>query len=224
MQTITDNRLKTQLLEKTKFANLFSTDIVPDTELLMFQSGEYIVQNGITPQYLFYLVKGKTKLYDELANGKIALIDFFMAPCFIGEMELFDAGRLPFGVQTINDCYCLALPVKKLKSTLLSDATFLKNICLYLADKNARNIKTASRNQGFTLAQRLAAFILMTNHDNYYQEKHTQVAQYLGVSYRHLLYVIADFVSSGYLTKTEKGYFVALPSALKELGKEAFSE
>ncbi|WP_279403628.1 hypothetical protein [Secundilactobacillus kimchicus] len=139
-------------------------------------------------------------------------------------MELFDAGRLPFGVQTINDCYCLALPVKKLKSTLLSDATFLKNICLYLADKNARNIKTASRNQGFTLAQRLAAFILMTNHDNYYQEKHTQVAQYLGVSYRHLLYVIADFVSSGYLTKTEKGYFVALPSALKELGKEAFSE
>lgn len=64
----------------------------------------------------------------------------------------------------------------------------------------------------------------MTNHDNYYQEKHTQVAQYLGVSYRHLLYVIADFVSSGYLTKTEKGYFVALPSALKELGKEAFSE
>ncbi|WP_279403629.1 hypothetical protein [Secundilactobacillus kimchicus] len=82
MQTITDNRLKTQLLEKTKFANLFSTDIVPDTELLMFQSGEYIVQNGITPQYLFYLVKGKTKLYDELANGKIALIDFFYGTVF----------------------------------------------------------------------------------------------------------------------------------------------
>ncbi|GAX02461.1 transcriptional regulator [Secundilactobacillus pentosiphilus] len=112
-----------------------------------------------------------------------------------------DAQSEPFSVQVIDECYCLALPVPKYQTELLADPTFLRNVCIYLSHKNARNIKTASRNQGFTLSQQLAAFILLTAHNGYYNEKHTQVAEYLGVSYRHLLYVIAEFVKVGYLQK-----------------------
>ncbi|WP_420910178.1 helix-turn-helix domain-containing protein [Mammaliicoccus lentus] len=52
-----------------------------------------------------------------------------------------------------------------------------------------------------------------------YDEKHTQVAQYLGVSYRHLLYVIADFVKKGYIEKEKSGYKILNLPKLKALAK-----
>lgn len=223
MEKIDDDDLKQQLMTQCHFETLFGPKLAQHAELLHFKTQEYIVENGIQPEYLFYLVKGKAKLYDSLANGKDTLIDFFTPPRFIGEMELLDAQSEPFSVQVIDDCYCLALPVGKYRSQLLSDPTFLQNVCIYLSHKNARNIKTASRNQGFTLSQRLAAFILLTAHNDYYNEKHTQVAEYLGVSYRHLLFVIADFVKAGYLEKNQRGYRLADQKALQRLAWEVNS-
>ncbi|WP_203652147.1 transcriptional regulator YeiL [Secundilactobacillus yichangensis] len=223
MEKIDDDDLKQQFMTQCHYESLFGSDLARHAELLHFKAQEYIVENGIQPEYLFYLVKGKAKLYDSLANGKDTLIDFFTPPCFIGEMELLDAQNEPFGVQVIDDCYCLALPMKKYRDQLLADPTFLQHVCIYLSHKNARNIKTASRNQGFTLSQRLAAFVLLTAHDGYYNEKHTQVAEYLGVSYRHLLFVIADFVKAGYLQKDRRGYRIADQKALQRLAWEVNS-
>ena len=39
-----------------------------------------------------------------------------------------------------------------------------------------------------------------------YREQHTEAAEYLGVTYRHLLYVLAEFVKEGILEKTKTGY------------------
>ncbi|HBF73905.1 MAG TPA: transcriptional regulator YeiL [Lactobacillus sp.] len=223
MQKIDDDDLKQQFMSECNYEFLFGSDMAQHAELLHFKAQEYIVENLIQPKCLFYLVKGKAKLYDSLANGKDTLIDFFTPPCFIGEMELLDAQSEPFSVQVIDDCYCLALPVAKYQAQLLADPTFLRNVCLYLSHKNARNIKTASRNQGFTLSQRLAAFILLTAHDGDYNEKHTQVSEYLGVSYRHLLYVLAEFVKTGYLKKDRQGYHIIKLKPLQQLAREVTS-
>ena len=45
--------------------------------------------------------------------------------------------------------------------------------------------------------------------NGYYREPHTEVAEFLGVTYQHLLYVLAEFVKEGILQKTKYGYFVA---------------
>lgn len=223
MELIDDKKLKQRFMTQCHFETLFGSNLAQNAQLLKFNTQEYIVENLVRPKYLFYLVKGKAKLYDSLANGKDTLIDFFTPPCFIGEMELLDAKSDPFSVQVIDDCYCLALPVVKYQAQLLADPTFLRNVCLYLSHKNARNIKTASRNQGFTLSQRLAAFILLTEHDGYYNEKHTQVSEYLGVSYRHLLYVLAEFVKDGYLKKDQRGYHIIKLKPLQQLAREVTS-
>ncbi|GAX02593.1 transcriptional regulator [Secundilactobacillus pentosiphilus] len=220
MQKIDDSKLKHVLMAECDYASLFGSNIAKHAQLMKFSPQEYIVKNQVKPDYLFYLVRGKAKLYDFLANGKDTLVDFFTPPCFVGEMELMDTKSEPFSVQVIDDCYCLALPVAKYKQQLLADPVFLRNVCLYLAHKNARNIKTASQNQGFTLSQRLSAFILLTSHDGRYHEKHTQVAEYLGVSYRHLLYVIAEFVKAGYLQKDQRGYRIKNEAGLQNLAWE----
>ena len=64
---------------------------------------------------------------------------------------------------------------------------------------------------------RLADFILQTASGGYYRERHTEVAEYLGVTYRHLLYVLADFVKKGLVKKTPQGYHMENVQALRAI-------
>lgn len=79
------------------------------------------------------------------------------------------------------------------------------------------NTYNYSRNQSYPLDVRLANFILLTSQNGYYREKHTESSEFLGVTYRHLLYVLADFVKRGILTKTNSGYYISNLAALQKL-------
>lgn len=208
MKEIQNDALRQQLIDQTGYTECFSVDVSCDTRLFHVAAGDYIVREGNQPSYLFYLARGRAKLYATLPNGRVSLIDFFGAPCFIGEIELVDANHEPRAVQAIEECWCLVLPMKQYRPLLLNDAIFLRQLCVSLSRKNYRNIVSLTQNQSFPLVNRLAAFILLTQHDNLYQEKHTQVAEYMGVTYRHLLYVIAQFTHEGLLLKQKNGYTI----------------
>lgn len=220
MKEVLDTSLKQQLLEATGYSQNFSIDVVGNTKLFHVLAGDFIVKEGHPPSYLFYLAQGRAKLYSTLANGRVSLIDFFTAPCFIGEIELVDMEHEPRAVQAIEACWCLALPIKQFRTPLLNDATFLRNLCVALSKKNYRNIISLTQNQSFPLINRLAAFILLTQHCDVYREKHTSVAEYMGVSYRHLLYVIAQFTQDRVLVKQKAGYIITDKSKLTTLALE----
>jgi len=69
------------------------------------------------------------------------------------------------------------------------------------------------------LKVKLASFILMTENNGVYREKHTEASGYLGVTYRHLLYVIAEFVKEGILAKSPTGYQILDRKRLNELAE-----
>ena len=46
----------------------------------------------------------------------------------------------------------------------------------------------------------------MTEYNDIYSEKHTETAEYLGVSYRHLLYTFSLFRDEGLIFKEKKGF------------------
>ena len=219
MKEICNDQLKTTLAEASGYRQQFSSDRLAQTRLVHIAAGEFIVRAAEQPLYLFWLARGRAKLYATLPNGRVSLIDFFRAPCFIGEIELVNASHQPRAVQAIEDCWCLALPVKQCRASLLEDAVFLRLLCITLSQKNYRNIVSLTQNQSFPLANRLAAFILLTQHDNVYCEKHTQAAEYMGVSYRHLLFVFAQFCDDGLLEKTKAGYVIKNRPAVERLGQ-----
>ena len=186
MKEIHNNDLKQQLMSESAYKNCFSTDVSADTRLFHFLARDYIVQEGQQPSWLFYLTRGRARLYATLANGRVSLIDFFAAPCFIGEIELIDKDHEPRAVQAIEECWCLALPMKHYRPLLLNDTLFLRKLCVTLSHKNYRNIVSLTQNQSFPLVNR----------------------EYLGVTYRHLLYVIAQLIHDGLLIKSKKGYLI----------------
>ncbi|HAB1630639.1 TPA_asm: transcriptional regulator YeiL [Salmonella enterica subsp. arizonae] len=224
MKEIQNDVLRQQLIGCSGYTECFSDDVAQDTQLFHIEAGDYIVREGSQPAYLFYLVRGRARLYATLPNGRVSLIDFFGAPCFIGEIELIDVDHGPRAVQAIEACWCLALPMKQYRSRLLNDAIFLRQLCLALSRKNYRNIVSLTQNLSFPLTNRLAAFILLMQHGDLYHEKHTQTAEYMGVTYRHLLYVLAQFTREGLLLKQKNGYIIKDKQRLTALALEMTPE
>lgn len=217
MKEIKNEKTIKQFVEASNFKANFSFDIDAYIKLFHYSAGEYIVKELEKPNYLFYLVKGSAKFYVTSSNGKTNLIDFFSANCFIGEVELVDTKLEAKSVQAIEDCWCLALALSDIEDKALSDPKFLRNICIFSFEKNHRNIISSMRNQSFKLENRFAYFILLSSNRGIYSEKHTLTAQYLGVSYRHLLQVLSNFVESGYLEKDGNYYRIVDNESLRSL-------
>lgn len=224
MRTIKDEKERDRYIEKMQWTEYFSFDIRPFTSVIKFDSGENILQEGENPGMLYCLLEGRAKLFLSHENGRVSLINFLEAPSFIGEMELFGALKEARGVTAILPCVCCAINVNSCRDSILDDARFLRSMCLFLGRKAIGNTNNYSRNQSYPLEVRLADFILMAAHNSFYRERHTEVAEFLGVTYRHLLYVLAGLVKKGLLAKTEQGYYIADRAGLKKIAAGRYVE
>lgn len=220
MEQINDRKILEEFIDKSQFQSNFSFNVYPYVHLFRFDSAEHIMKEGSKVNYMFYMVKGRAKLYITHSNGKISLIDFYKAPCFFGELELIGARTKSTAVQAITQCECLAVPIAECKKLLLNDVVFLKKLCIFLGTKSVINTAASTKSQAFPLQNRLASFILLTSQNSVYAEKHTEAAEYLGVSYRHLLYVLAEFVKNGILQRNPLGYRIVNKNYLQNLMKE----
>jgi len=207
-------------LEKYPIQQYFSSNIIPFLSLVEFNDGDFIYKEGSSPSHFFYMIKGNAKLYLTHKNGKVSLINFLEAPCFIGEMELIRAQEYTNGIQALSNCICFCFDTLKCNEQLLNDTVFLRYLCLFLSKKAIQNTTNYTQNQAYPLKSRLASFILLTNNNRLYVEKHSEVCEYLGVSYRHLLYVIADFCKSGIIEKTISGYKIIDIELLNKIVKD----
>lgn len=195
----------------------FSFDIRPFTRIVQFEPDELIMVEGDEPGCLYYLIDGRVKVFLTQENGRVSLANFLTAPSFIGEMELLDAQQFANGVMALTVCTCFAIQKQYCKEQLLEDTRFLRQIAVYMGKKAIGNTENYLRNLTYPLDVRLADFILQTATSGYYRERHTEVAEYLGVTYRHLLYVLADFVKKGFVKKTTQGYHIENVQALRAI-------
>ncbi|MCD8045565.1 MAG: transcriptional regulator YeiL [Clostridiales bacterium] len=200
-------------------SDYFDFDIRPYTSLIKFDNEEAILKEGEEPEFLYYLIDGRAKLFLSHENGRISLINFLNAPCFIGEMELLGAQQTANGVTAVTSCICYAVRINECRDSILNDVKFLRHLCLFLSRKAIGNTYNYSKNQAWPLEVRLANFILLTSCNGMYRERHTEVSEFLGVTYRHLLYVLADFVKRGILVKTAQGYYIQDLAALRNISE-----
>ena len=92
------------------------------------------------------------------------------------------------------------------KSILLNDSDFMLQVSQYIGTKLIERTWFNAKQQHYELKHRLAAYILLCECDGLYNEKHTQTAEYLAVSYRHLLHTLSQMKEEGILKKEKKGF------------------
>ncbi|MFO1442229.1 transcriptional regulator YeiL [Bacillus sp. Bva_UNVM-123] len=206
-----------QYLEEHSISHLFSFPIEPFIEVREYKRDEWIIREGMRPDYLFYVIEGKAKIYVTYQNGKVSLINFINAHDYIGEMELLNEVYYTKGIQTSTKTVCYAISIHQCRTQMLEDTTFLRELTKSLSMKATYMSEKYSQSLAFPLENRLADFILQTADEGVYKEKHVTVCDFLGVSYRHLLYVLAQFCDKGYLIKEGRHYRIQQPHKLNEL-------
>lgn len=207
-------------LENNSMENLFSFQVEEFMEVHEYQRDEWIIQEGMRPDFLFYVMEGKAKIYVTHQNGKVSLINFINANDYIGEMELLNDVYYTKGIQASTKTICFALPFHRYRTQLLEDAKFLRELTKFLSVKATNMASKYSQSLAFPLENRLADFILQTADEGIYKERHVTVCDYLGVSYRHLLYVLTKFCDKGYLQKEGRNYQLKQVHSLYELAEK----
>lgn len=207
-------------LENYAFQSFFSFDISPFVQVFQFDKGDFIIQEGAEPEYLFYMVEGKAKLYVTHKNGKVSLINFLTSPIFMGEIELLNEEKYSKSIQTSSKSICIGIAIEKCKEKLLADAHFLRYLCVFLSNKSTVHSTKYTKHQAYPLENKLAEFILLSSHQNMYKEKHTEISEYFGVSYRHLLHTFAQLSQAGIIEKMKMGYIILDREKLQALADE----
>lgn len=206
-------------LEEHSIAHLFSFPVEEFLQVHEYQRDEWIIQEGRRPDFLFYVIEGKAKIYLTHQNGKVSLINFINANDYIGEMELLHEVYYTKGIQASTKTICFALPYHSCRKKILEDVTFLRELTKFLSLKATQMAAKYSQSLAFPLENRLADFILQTADDEIYKEKHVAVCDFLGVSYRHLLHVLSQFCDKGYLQKEGHHYRIQRHDLLCELAE-----
>lgn len=229
MIRIDDLKEKDKYISKYKINDIFTKDMDPLIELFFFKKNEHICREDEEINYLFFLVKGKAKVYTTLSNGKSLLLCFYDEFKLLGDVEIINLENASSNVQVIEDTYCLAISLKNVKLYLLNDAKFLRFICSSLGGKLNRCSKNSSINLLYPLENRLASYILATGEriDNNeeiikFNENLTEIAELLGTSYRHLLRTLNNLSCKGAIRKKSNYFQVLDEKILKKLAADLY--
>lgn len=211
---------KSKYIDRFPLHTYFSFPIEQFVEVFLLEASEWIIEEGMSSDYLFYVLEGKAKVYVTHQNGKVSLLNFVEKGEFLGDMELLNEAYNSKGVQAVTKMIVFAIPFSQCRELLLEDAKFLKQLAIILSKKTSNMSAKYIHRLAFPLENRLAEFILQTADNDAYREKHVLVADYLGVSYRHLLFTLAQFCSDEILEKVGRTYRIVNRHKLEQLASK----
>ena len=195
-----------------------SPSILSQSFLMDFDRNEKIVDQMLELRYLFIILEGKARIIQQEPNGKSIILQFLEVGDLIGELTLVKAEEAPKDVIAIGAVRCLAIPFNVVETTLMKRVEFPTFIAQYIGKKLLLRMEHFSHAQTFELKYRLASLLLEVAVNDQYTENNTQIADYLGVSYRHLTYTFKFLRENGYIERNKMGYLIH-PAKLRRLIK-----
>lgn len=218
---IHDPRKIKRYLEKYPVHQYFTTDVTPHLQLHIFRKGEHLCEERKTPDYLYFILEGKVKLSLIHQDGNVTLVQYYEPGDILGELELLGMRQQSQAIEAVGEVTCMALPFEGCKDIMLEDTKFLQNLCRLIAGKMQRSVNKLVGIQTYPLENRLADYFIQkedeVGQDQWMHVKLTDLAQYLGVSYRHLSRVIKDFDDAGWIQKERTKMRVLERKPLEEL-------
>ncbi len=197
----------------------YSKEDLNNSYIVKFTNNEFIQQENHEMSFLYFIIQGKAKILKNQANGKRMILQFLKEKDFIGDLTVIGAEKMTKDVMSIGDTICLATPIDYVAKTLMEDRFFLKIVGKYIGEKLLTRMDFFVDNQTYELKYRLAEVMLAASINDVYKENHLQIAEYLGVSYRHLLHTIKKFKDEKKISKKGSEYILDREK-LKQLIKE----
>lgn len=183
-----------------------------------FSKEENIYKMNSRVTYCYFILSGVAKIYIDHSNGRRSILDFAGQNDWLGELSLFSDEANIKENKVLQEIKCLEFDLNVLQKLCKEDASVSFYFASYISNKLLSRSYRMSESLNYSLNKRLATFILQYQHNGRYEIPHTDVSEYLNVSYRHVLYVMKQFRERGIIEKDRgKGYAILNIEKLKEL-------
>lgn len=230
MQRINSLEEKEKAFKKLKIGELSKNISPSDFEIFEYKKGEQVIECYTEMEYMYFMYKGKTKIYIITENGKSLLLDFYHTHQVMGDLEFITGDDSTCYVDAIADCKILVISYDKLRTLVGEDVGFYKYISAGLAKKLRAASNSSTINQLYTLKAKLSSYILGLAIDVDTEsfskivelEKLKDVADLLGASYRHLLRTFSELEEEGVVIQKGRKITILDIELIKEYSADRY--
>lgn len=174
-----------------------------------FAKDDNIYKINSKVNFCYLILSGIVKIYIDHDNGRRSILDFAGCNDWLGELSLFCNEADIKENRVLQEVKCLEFDLKSLRTLCKEDASVSFYFASYISNKLLSRSFRMSESLNYALNKKLATFILQYQQNGRYEIPHTDVAEYLNVSYRHVLYVMKQFRDLGILEKDNgKGFTI----------------
>ncbi len=225
MKKISNNILLNRYIVKHNIINIFDDSILKYAQLHYYEKNEHILQAQSELNYYYLFVDGKIKISYLLENGKSILLRFYTDFDSLGDLELLNNISVRCNVEAIENTYLIALPSKTLRDNYCDNPKFLKHIINSLSQKLDATCNNSSYNLVYPLINRLSSYLVEHITDKNYirlNSSYTEIAQFLGTTYRHLNRTFNILQSQEIIKYDNKTVYILKEEELRKLSKNIY--
>lgn len=216
MKIINDELKLKAYIKQYNIQSCFEKDMSPYMTLVEYGRGEDILVSGDSMEFFYFVVDGKAKIFNSLENGKSVLLRFTRPLSELGSLEVTRSPRyVHSNVQSLHSTTVISIPFSAIDEHALKDIKFLTYNLQRLSHKLETESNKSSLNVTYPFKNRFASYLMSISTlkneriDEIIITQMTDLATFLGTSYRHLNRVIKQFEDDK-IIKKEKRKFVIL--------------
>ena len=176
-------------------------------DFCIFSPKEIILEPGYIVDYLYIVLCGDAYVSAPGDDGNEVLHIFCREGDVLGEAEFFLEDYCFSLVKSLNECVCMRINTKACRKQMLADCELLSVLGSNLAYKLSSTARNNACNKIMPLDTRLALRILSVEKDGIYDKNLSYEADWLGVSYRHLMRCLKCFVDENIISRQAKGIY-----------------
>lgn len=185
--------------------------------LIRYDRCEWILHAEQEIEYLYILLSGKAKVCMSDESGRNLLLCYYISEGIMGDVELMMGRREAISsVQAVSPVVCICLPLNVYAPALLSHLPFVLRLARGLSIKLSASVASTTEIILRPFEARFCAYLLQSAQNGVFSERLIDVAEQLGVSYRHLLRSLKTLCEEGLLEKKADGYHILNESTLRE--------
>lgn len=185
--------------------------------LLRFDRFEWMLRAEQEISYLYILLSGKAKVCMSDESGRNLLLCYYVSEGIMGDIELMMGRKEAISsVQAVTPVVCIGLPLHVYADAMLAHLPFVLRVAKGLSLKLHASVSNTTEIILRPFETRLCEYLLQTAQNRVFSERLIDVAEQLGVSYRHLLRSLKSLCEEGLLEKKADGYHIIKEELLRE--------
>ena len=219
-------------LKTNKMLEIFSEIDTAYFQVNHFDKGKFICNIDDAMDRLYFVVKGKVKVYTITPEGKKLILRFINPLAIVGDIELIQNSKAHNAVEACSHVVAISISHTVIRNKLIQDPIFMK----FLLENIANTLKISTRftalNLLYPVEVRVASYLLSIFTDsngNMYKEdldatSVSSIADFIGVSYRHVIRVLQKFYNEKLIEKSNGVIVIKDLSRMKEVAKDNIYE